>query len=508
MERQLSCSLVILATLPGMLTVLSGCTSNQEAGHDQPTAPPTASQPWNSSDYRELSSISTTNADFAHQLGIPVTPDPEKTYDLISLIDLAQEANPQTRIAWEQARAQAAQLGIADSDWYPTLAFLASGGYSRDEYPTPSGGLSTYGPDVTPELSLQWTLLDFGRRQAKIDAAVQTLLQSNFQFNRTHQQVAYTVEQSYYAYDASCATVEAMLAALKSAQAVEEAAQARLDAGLATQPDLLLARQDRVRAEFDLRSAQRTVSDTQSALAEAVGIAPTMQLKIAPMSALPLPEELTNSVEHTMDSALANRPDLAAQLAMLRAREADVSKAKAAYFPQIGLDGSVGQTYSHFDAYTGGNTTGPFDYNDTIYGINLTLSWDIFDGFLRRNKLREAEAQRGQAAAELSALQLKAMREVWKSYVDVKTALVQYEAAQALLTASQDAYDANTTKYQNGLGTLIDLLAAERELARARTTIVESRAELLDSAAALAFTVGDSNAAQKEKIQPVPGNGK
>ena len=173
------------------------------------------------------SSISTTNADFAHQLGIPVTPDPEKTYDLISLIDLAQEANPQTRIAWEQARAQAAQLGIADSDWYPSLVFMASGGYSRDAYPTPSGGLVTYGPNVTPELSLQWALLDFGRRQAKIDSAVQTLLQSNFQFNRTHQQVTYAVQTNYYAYDASVATVEAMLAALKSAQAVEEAAQTR-----------------------------------------------------------------------------------------------------------------------------------------------------------------------------------------------------------------------------------------------------------------------------------------
>ena len=230
MERHHSCSLINFATFLGTLAVLSGCASDQDGKNEQPTAPPAASQPWNSSDYRERSSISTTNADFAHQLGIPVTPDPQKNYDLISLIDLAQQANPQTRIAWEQARAQAAQLGIADSDWYPSLVFMASGGYSRDEYPTPSGGLSTYGPNVTPELSLEWTLLDFGRRKAKIDSALQTLLQSNFHFNRTHQQVAYTVEQSYYAYDASCATVEAMLAALKSAQAVEEAAQARLDA--------------------------------------------------------------------------------------------------------------------------------------------------------------------------------------------------------------------------------------------------------------------------------------
>jgi outer membrane protein len=225
------------------------------------------------------------------------------------------------------------------------------------------------------------------------------------------------------------------------------------------------------------------------------------------MSAMPLPEELTNSVERTMDLALANRPDLAAQLAALRAREADVGKARAEYLPQIGLNGSVGQAYSRFDAYTGGKTTGPFDYDDTTYGINLTFSWDIFDGFLRRNKLREAEAQRGQATAELSELQLKVIREVWKSYVDVKTALVQYEAAQALLTASQDSYDANIAKYQNGLGTLIDLLAAERELASAGTTIVESRAELLNSAAALAFAVGNSNAAQVGKNTTGPEKG-
>jgi outer membrane protein len=506
MERQHSHLLVMLATLLGALAALPGCTSSQDGGHDQPTAPPAAGQSWNSSNYLQTPPISTTNLDFAQQLGITVAPDPDKTYDLIALIDLAQEANPQTRVAWEQARAQAARLGVADSEWYPSLVLLASGGYSRDEYPTPSGGLATYGPNATPELMLQWTLLDFGRRRAKINSAVQALLRSNFQFNRTHQQVAYAVQQSYYNYDASCATVEAMLAALKSAQAVEEAAQARLDAGLATQPDLLLARQDRVRAEYNLSSAQRAVSDTQSALAEAVGITPTMPLKIAPMSGLPLPDEMTNSVESTMDQALANRPDLAAQLAALRASEADVSKAKAEYLPQIGLNGSVGKAYSLFDAYTGGKTTGPFEYNDTIYDISLTLSWDIFDGFLRRNKLREAEALREQTAAELSALQLKALREVWKAYVDVKTALVQYQAAQALLAASQDSYNANITKYENGLGTLIDLLAAERELADARTFIVESRAELLESAAALAFAVGESNALPPSKNQTIPSN--
>jgi len=73
----------------------------------------------------------------------------------------------------------------------------------------------------------------------------------------------------------------------------------------------------------------------------------------------------------------------------------------------------------------------------------------------------------------------------------VKTALRKYEFAAALLRASEDAYAATMESYRAGLGTFIDLLAAQRELARARTTNIASRADLLTSAAALAFATGE-----------------
>ena len=46
--------------------------------------------------------------------------DPDKTYSLAELIDLAESHNPETRVAWERARAQAAALGVARSELYPT----------------------------------------------------------------------------------------------------------------------------------------------------------------------------------------------------------------------------------------------------------------------------------------------------------------------------------------------------------------------------------------------------
>jgi len=51
--------------------------------------------------------------------------DPNKTYTLAELVDLAESHNPETRLAWERARAQASALGIVRSELYPTLAAVA-----------------------------------------------------------------------------------------------------------------------------------------------------------------------------------------------------------------------------------------------------------------------------------------------------------------------------------------------------------------------------------------------
>ena len=57
----------------------------------------------------------------------------DRVYSLAELIDLAEAHNPETRVAWEGARAQAAALGIARSELFPTLAAVALAGVDRHE---------------------------------------------------------------------------------------------------------------------------------------------------------------------------------------------------------------------------------------------------------------------------------------------------------------------------------------------------------------------------------------
>ncbi len=417
--------------------------------------------------------------------------DPQVVYGLADLIDFAHRTNPETQRAWEEARAAAAQAARAEAAYYPTLFAMAAGGTSRvaDHAPPPVGTFTVEGPGVNPRLQLNWILLDFGRRRSAVERGGQELLRANFAFNRKLQEVAFAVSRSYFGLDASRARVAAARATLESATAVEEAVAARLERGLATRPDLLLARQERARAADEVQDALGAVNDAEAALADSLGIPPTVLMRVADLSAVPLPTELAESVEAIIDRALARRPDLASRLAALRVREADERRTRAEFWPRLSLSGSVGQAVQR---YRVGPPFGTFTMNETEYGAFLNFEWKLFDGFERENALREATSQRGAAEADLAALELRAIREVWKTYADVKTALRKHEYALALLTASEEAYASTFESYRTaGLATVLDMLAAQRDLARARTTEIQSRAELLTTSAALTFAAGD-----------------
>src|SRR4051794_23158746 len=91
-------------------------------------SPPVSSaRPWHSSEERQMM----RDAQRFHPPTVRI--EPGKTYSLAELIDLAEAHNPETRVAWENARAQAASIGIARSELFPTLSVIASAGINRQE---------------------------------------------------------------------------------------------------------------------------------------------------------------------------------------------------------------------------------------------------------------------------------------------------------------------------------------------------------------------------------------
>jgi outer membrane protein TolC len=411
---------------------------------------------------------------------------------LPALVDLALHANPETRASWEEAQAAAAGLERNRSAWYPTLTAMAFGQYFKNSFPIPGGALVSNGYSSFGSLNLAWTLFDFGRREASIDASAQRLSAANFSFNRKHQEIAYRVATSFFAYQAVLARVTAAQQTLETASAGTASVQAKFDNGLATRPDLLLAIQEQAKASYELQDARSSVVQAQADLTTNLGISPSYSLQLIDLSKLPLPAELVESVEKIVDQALEQRPDLMARLAELRAREAEVKKARAEFWPKISLGGMLGNQYwGNVHTTPPGNES--YSASNLVGTAMLNVEWKLFDGFERRNAVHEAEAKKEISRAQLESFRLEIMRDIWKAYADTKTALEKREFALALLKAAEESYDATQESYTHGFSTVIELLSAQKDLAHARYTEIDSRATLLRSAATLVYASGEQS---------------
>ena len=105
---------------------------------------------------------------------------------------MPSENNPDTRVAWENAKARAADLGVSKATLYPTLAAMAIADSNRvDIFFSPNWIRQTTGT-FSPTLSLDYTIFDFGRRFDEIAISRSNLLAANFLFNDTHRKVIFS----------------------------------------------------------------------------------------------------------------------------------------------------------------------------------------------------------------------------------------------------------------------------------------------------------------------------
>lgn len=471
-----------------IVSAIDGCSYMAEQPEVNPDrfAPPAVEREW----HPPGGSVTGGYSPATKFVEVPVAPAQRsgsgQSYDMSALIDLALRNNPDTRRVWESARAAAANYGISKAPYYPKLSAEASGGYSRVIFELPNETAVLRQWQVTPMAELTYTLLDFGRRSASAEVARQQLAAANFGFNRALQDVVFNVQRAFYGLSAAKAAVVAAERNFDLAKTDDEAVAQRVNLGLATEPALLLSRQGVAQSEYDLANARLMVREAQANLAVAIGVAANDAIDVESLDRQSVPRTLGSEVDALIDSAVRSRPDLAAQSANLQASEAGVDRAKAEFMPTLGVNGFYGdQTWG----YTVGS---PFTQKSSQpqYGALVTLRWDIFTGFSRVNTVRQAEAQREEASAGLKSLEIGTIAQVWRAYYEFEASQKKYDYAKALLAASQEAYDANLDTYRQGLVTIVDLLTAERDLASARYTMIQSTADLLTSSAAVAYAVG------------------
>jgi TolC family type I secretion outer membrane protein len=404
---------------------------------------------------------------------IPTEHRPRPGMGLAELVDVALTNSPMTRIAWAQARGAAANWGSSRSEYYPSLTGEVDAVVGDVSLPQFGQGRSYVALGAT----LSYLLLDFGGREARVEAARQALIAANWSHDQAIQNVLRDVPQAYYTYLGDRAQVKAAEKNLQDAQTTLRSTEARKKSGVSTIADVLQAKSGASQAKADLAARNGSSKISKGTLATVVGWQANAPFDIAKEpSKLPV-KKMANSVDALIEESKQSRPDIGAAQAQVRQKEAELKDARTLPFPKL----SAGGTFQ-WQKFRNG------DSRQTYAGLKIEVP--IFAGFSMQNAIRAARAELDAARAELTKREDDVIKEVWDAYHNFNSAAEQFMAFNALLTSAQESYNASLARYKEGVAEIVELLNAQNVLASARAQLIESRMALYSTHAELMHAVG------------------
>lgn len=475
-----------------LASLLSGCVTSSltraPASPDVPWQP--TEQAWQPAGEATLGAYHQPDYSLPRQQDI----SPSHAYSLPELINLAQLENPDTRIAWEQARQAALAVGLSESLFLPIISANVIGGYQHTRTPLPANGLNindvqTQSHAVIPALVLQWLVFDFGQRRALMKAAERASFAANIGFNGIHQKIIFDVTRSYYQYGAAQSRHKISEEMLHNSNNILAAAEAKRAQGIGTSLEVAQAKQLVAQAELNRVVARGAERDAKQALLAATGLSATTELSVD------APEYNTPSLHviqpnrKLIEQALARRPDVMASYALAQAAKEGIPAAEADYLPKIVLAGGLADARTRFDVQ-GLPSVGPQTSSSSIL---LAVSVPLYDGGMRAIRVQEAQSRAAAAEATFRKTRDTAAREIVVSGDALESAIASHKAADNLVKTAFITYDAALDAYRHGVGTITVANEAANNLLLARQLEIDGRTSALVAAANLAFVMGEIN---------------
>jgi len=384
-------------------------------------------------------------------------------------IELALANNRDLRVAALNIERARAQYGIARAGLFPTVEAGASGSRSRTPGSLSTSGEARIGSQYSADLGLTSYEIDlFGRVRNLGESA----LQSYFQTEETRRSTQISLI-------ASVATAWLQLAAdeqrlllarntlesqRKSFDLVERSHRLGAQSGLA----LAQARSTVDAARADAAAFDSQVEQDRNALALLVGAMPPADLlPAAPASDTAAPATAAQLLVPPPDlpsSVLQRRPDVRAAEHALRASNADIGAARAAFFPRIALTASAGTASS--------TLSGLFAGGSKAWSFAPSISVPIFDGGANRANLRLAEAQQKIQIATYEKTVQTAFREVADALAERRTLAERLDAQRSLLDATSRSFELSQSLFRSGASSYLDVLDAQRAFYAAQQTLI------------------------------------
>jgi multidrug efflux system outer membrane protein len=399
---------------------------------------------------------------------------------LRTLIAMAIENNRDIQIATARVAEARAAWRIEGSALYPELNAIGSGTRGRSMINLPGLGSQSYDvKQVTAQLSAGWELDFWGRLRNLRDAARNQYLATEEARRALATDLVAQVANGYLLerdYE------ERVAIARRTIETREESLRImrrRYEVGSGSKLEMTQAQTLLAQAQTVLQGLDQDRAINRNALALLVGkpvdIAPGPLglARAAPDTVLPpgLPSEL-----------LAYRPDIVAAEYRLRAANANIGAARAAFFPNVTLTGALGTASTDMD--------GLFGNGSRVWSFTPTITQPLFNAGRLAANLDVTKARQVAAVAEYEKTVQGAFRDVSDALVRRRQLALQIETTTTVLDALRERARLAQLRFDNGRSAYLEVLDAQRDLFDTEQALVQLRRGHLASAVALYAALG------------------
>ncbi|WP_127159184.1 efflux transporter outer membrane subunit [Xanthomonas arboricola] len=454
-------------TAIAVASVLSGCTlMPRYARPDAPVPERFAGT--------ELSTASTT-ADAA---------SPEQAIDIANIgwrqvftdpalqqvIALALENNRDLRVAALNIEVARAQYRVERAALLPAVQGTGTANNAR----TPSELAIPGQPQVfrtySANIGISAYELDlFGRVRSLKEQALQQFLSTAEARRSTHISLVSEVATAYLTLAADQQLLQLAQSTLSSQGDSYRLQQRSFELGVASQLSLRQAQTTVESARVDVERYTAQVAQDRNALVLLVGTqVPAELLPQALPDGASVDGNVLASVPAGLPSQLLQRrPDILEAERNLRAANANIGAARAAFFPSISLTASTGSSSS--------SLSNLFDSGTRAWSFVPTLTLPIFNAGRNRANLDMAKANRDIEVAQYEKAIQSAFREVSDALAQRETLGRQLQAQQALVDATADSYRLSQARFERGVDSYLQALDAQRALYSAQQNLITTQ---------------------------------
>jgi outer membrane protein len=383
--------------------------------------------------------------------------------------------NPRTRESWAAIAAATATLGGRYTEYLPTITSDSTYGEGHVQQAVPTAPFLNQGShfaDARTTVDFDWVLYSGGKREAEIEAARQNVLFAKATHNAEMLGVVGDVMQQYYRVVAAQGAVTARREAEQAARNSFDIANGRNSGGVAPVADVLQAKAALDQAVLNRVQAEGALAQQMGALAAALGVTAQTALRLDAPLTVPTSQDLS-VIDTLVAAAERAHPAVVAARARVESQRAGVDAAESEGLPILALTGSIDADRASGQLSFPEPTTSLRD----VWGLRLEIP--LSEGFSRGYDIRRAEAEVGEANAELQQAQIQVSLAVWASYQNLKTDFAALQTVNSLVATAKRSYDVALGRYQNGIGNIIELLNAQVALASAQQQRVQLSAQCL-----------------------------